>query len=49
MGLNLNGVIAALPTPFNKEGEVDHNALRTQPDGLEPDRSPRIPCSRFDG
>ncbi len=28
MGLNLNGVIAALPTPFNKEGEVDHNALR---------------------
>jgi 4-hydroxy-2-oxoglutarate aldolase len=29
MGLNLNGIIAALPTPFNGEGEVDHDHLRT--------------------
>lgn len=28
MGLNLNGIIAALPTPFNHEGEVDHDAIR---------------------
>lgn len=29
MGLNLNGIIAALPTPFNGEGEVDHDRLRS--------------------
>ena len=28
MSLNLNGVIAALPTPFNESGEVDHDKLR---------------------
>jgi 4-hydroxy-2-oxoglutarate aldolase len=27
MSLNLNGIIAALPTPFNREGEVDHDNL----------------------
>ncbi|MFZ4793471.1 MAG: dihydrodipicolinate synthase family protein [Blastocatellia bacterium] len=29
MGFNLDGVIAALPTPFNQEGEVDHDRLRS--------------------
>lgn len=28
MAFNLNGIIAALPTPFNREGEVDHDRLR---------------------
>ncbi len=28
MSLNLNGIIAALPTPFNYEGEVDHEKLK---------------------
>ena len=28
MAFNLNGIIAALPTPFNREGEVDHDQLR---------------------
>ena len=28
MSLNLNGIIAALPTPFGYDGEVDHNKLR---------------------
>lgn len=27
-GLNLNGIFAALPTPFNQEGEIDHENLR---------------------
>src|ERR1051325_2203462 len=27
MSLNLNGIIAAVPTPFNREGEVDHDHL----------------------
>jgi 4-hydroxy-2-oxoglutarate aldolase len=29
MSLNLNGIIAALPTPFNFEGEVDGEKLRS--------------------
>ena len=29
MSLNLNGIIAALPTPFNHEGEVDHEKLKS--------------------
>lgn len=28
MSLNLNGIIAALPTPFGYDGEVDHEKLR---------------------
>jgi 4-hydroxy-2-oxoglutarate aldolase len=28
MSLNLNGIIAALPTPFNYDGEVDHENLK---------------------
>lgn len=28
MSLNLNGIIAALPTPFGHDGEVDHEQLR---------------------
>lgn len=28
MSLNLNGIIAALPTPFGHDGEVDHDKLR---------------------
>jgi 4-hydroxy-2-oxoglutarate aldolase len=28
MSLNLNGIIAALPTPFGHDGEVDHGKLR---------------------
>lgn len=28
MSLNLNGIIAALPTPFGYDGEIDHNKLR---------------------
>ena len=32
MSLNLNGIIAALPTQFNYEGEVDHEKLK---DNLE--------------
>jgi 4-hydroxy-2-oxoglutarate aldolase len=28
MSLNLNGIIAALPTPFGFDGEVDHEKLR---------------------
>src|SRR5256885_6480035 len=27
MSLNLNGIIAAVPTPFNREGDVDHDNL----------------------
>jgi 4-hydroxy-2-oxoglutarate aldolase len=27
MSLNLNGIIAAVPTPFDREGEVDHDQL----------------------
>jgi 4-hydroxy-2-oxoglutarate aldolase len=29
MSLNLNGIIAALPTPFNFEGEVDYEKLKS--------------------
>lgn len=29
MAFNLNGIIAALPTPFNAAGEVDHERLRS--------------------
>ncbi len=29
MSLNLNGIIAALPTPFGYDGEVDHEKLRS--------------------
>jgi 4-hydroxy-2-oxoglutarate aldolase len=29
MSLNLNGIIAALPTPFGQDGEVDHDKLRS--------------------
>ncbi len=29
MSLNLNGIIAAIPTPFNHEGEVAHDKLRS--------------------
>ena len=29
MAFNLNGIIAALPTPFNSAGEVDHERLRS--------------------
>jgi 4-hydroxy-2-oxoglutarate aldolase len=29
MSLNLNGIIAALPTPFGHDGEVDHDKLRS--------------------
>ncbi|MFN0088549.1 MAG: dihydrodipicolinate synthase family protein [Blastocatellia bacterium] len=29
MSLNLNGIIAALPTPFGYDGEVDHDHLRS--------------------
>ncbi len=32
MSLNLNGIIAALPTPFNFEGEVDHEKLKSNLD-----------------
>lgn len=28
MSLNLNGIIAALPTPFGFDGEIDHDKLR---------------------
>src|SRR4030095_4130434 len=28
MSLNLNGIIAALPTPFGHDGEVDHDKLK---------------------
>jgi 4-hydroxy-2-oxoglutarate aldolase len=29
MSLNLNGIIAALPTPFGHDGEVDHEKLKS--------------------
>jgi 4-hydroxy-2-oxoglutarate aldolase len=29
MSLNLNGIIAALPTPFNFDGDVDHEKLKS--------------------
>ena len=29
MSLNLDGIIAALPTPFNYDGEVDHEKLKS--------------------
>ena len=29
MSLNLNGIIAALPTPFGHDGEVDHDKLKS--------------------
>src|SRR5215831_11959249 len=29
MSLNLNGIIAALPTPFGQDGEVDHEKLKS--------------------
>src|SRR5262249_56139813 len=29
MSLNLNGIIAALPTPFGYDGEVDHDKLKS--------------------
>ena len=29
MSLNLNGIIAALPTPFGHDGEVDHGKLKS--------------------
>ncbi len=32
MAINLNGVIAALPTPFNQSGEVDHEKLKSNLD-----------------
>ncbi|MDX2031839.1 MAG: dihydrodipicolinate synthase family protein [Blastocatellia bacterium] len=32
MSLNLNGIIAALPTPFGYDGEVDHEKLRSNID-----------------
>ncbi len=32
MSLNLNGIIAALPTPFNYDGEIDHEKLRSNID-----------------
>jgi 4-hydroxy-2-oxoglutarate aldolase len=29
MSLNLNGIIAALPTPFGENGEIDHDKLKS--------------------
>src|SRR5262245_3753291 len=29
MALNLNGIVAALPTPFIYEGEVDHEKMKS--------------------